>query len=140
MGCSRQNGDPHVEREMELTRRKRLASGLDFMYSITFPLGIHSEMMRKYRGFFDTETPSSGKIFGWDKRFQIRTSRQSPWAKTKWLQCTPLSTATNLENLLEFILRPDPQVFDGHRTSSILPFAHVRKATAPIELADMSKF
>ena len=78
MGCGRQNIlNPHVE-YTGLANRKRLASGLDLMYSIAFPFGIHSEMIRKCWGFFDTETPSSGKIFGCDKRFQMRTSRQSP--------------------------------------------------------------
>jgi len=47
-----------------LAKRKRLASGLEPVYSVTFPLGIHSEMMRKYGGLFDTETPNRGKMFG----------------------------------------------------------------------------
>ena len=62
-----------------LTKRKRLASGLDPRYSITFPLGIHSEMIRKCWGFLDTETPKRGKTFGCDKRFQMRTPRQCRW-------------------------------------------------------------
>jgi len=52
------------ERTVGLAKRKRLASGLNFVYSVTFPLGIHSEMMRKYWGLLDTETPSRGKTFG----------------------------------------------------------------------------
>jgi hypothetical protein len=128
-----------VEGKAALTKRKRLASRLEQMYSITFPLGIHSEMIRKCRGFSDTETPNRGKIFGWDNRFQIRTSRQSPWVGIKLWWCSRLSAVTNLENLVEFTLRPNPQVLDGHGTPSILSFAHVREAAAPPKLADMGE-
>ena len=55
---------PYGECAAGLTKRKRLASGLDLMYSITFPLAIHSDMMRKCRGFSDTEIPNRGKTFG----------------------------------------------------------------------------
>ena len=48
--------------------------------------------------------------------------------------------ATNLENVIEFILRPDSQVFDGHRTSSIFSFAHVCKAAPPPKLTNMGVF
>ena len=78
-----------------LTERKRLASGLDLTYSITFPLGIHSEMIRKYWGSLDTETPKRGKMFGWDKRFQMRTSRQSRWVETERLRCARLGELTS---------------------------------------------
>ena len=65
MGCRGSiSGEPHGGFMAGLTKRKRLASGLDLVYSITFPLGIHSEIMRKYWGFVDTETPSRGKMFG----------------------------------------------------------------------------
>ena len=47
-----------------LTNRKRFASGLDVAYLITFPLGIHSEKIRKQCGSVDTETPNKGKMFG----------------------------------------------------------------------------
>ena len=55
---------PYGECAVGLTKRSRLASGLDLMYSIKSPLGIHSDMMRKRRGFSDTETPNRGKTFG----------------------------------------------------------------------------
>jgi len=58
------NKNPRGESMARPTIRKRLASGLDPMYSATFPLDIHSEMMRKYRGFSDKETPNRGKMFG----------------------------------------------------------------------------
>ena len=47
-----------------LTKHYRLVCGFDLMYSVTFPLGIPSEMMRKYWGSFDQDTPNRGKIFG----------------------------------------------------------------------------
>jgi len=46
------------------TNCKRFASGLDLVYSITFPFRIQSETMRKHRRFVETETPNSGKMFG----------------------------------------------------------------------------
>ena len=58
------------------TNRKRFASGLSFVYLITSPLDIHSERMAKRGGSADIETPSKGKMFGWDKYFQAMTSRQ----------------------------------------------------------------
>jgi len=63
----------------ELTSRKRFASGWNFAYSITFPLGIHSVIMRKQRGSTDTEAPNKGKMFGWDKCFQPMISRHNRW-------------------------------------------------------------
>jgi len=48
-----------------------------------------------------------------------------------------LIVVTNLENAIELILCPDPQVFDGHRVSSISSFAHVRKASPPPKFTDM---
>ena len=47
-----------------LTNRKRFTSGLDLVYSITFPFCIQSERIRKYWGFAETETPNKGKILG----------------------------------------------------------------------------
>lgn len=52
---------------IELTSRKRFAFGLDFAYCIMSPLAIHSLRMRKLHGSVETETPSKGKMFGWDK-------------------------------------------------------------------------
>ena len=71
-------GEP-FERESELTNCKRFASGLDLVYSIKFPFGIHSERIRKQRGFVDVETPRRGKMLGWDKYFHPRISRQKRW-------------------------------------------------------------
>ena len=45
-----------------LTNSRRFASGLDLVYSITFPLCIHSETIRKYWGFVEIETPNKGKM------------------------------------------------------------------------------
>ena len=50
---------------------------------------------------------------------------------------TSANVVTNLEDIIELILRPDPQVLDGHRTSSILSFAHIRKAAPPPKFTDM---
>ena len=59
------------ETESGLTNRKRFSSGLDFAYCITFPLGIHSVRMQKPRGSVDMEMPNKGKIFLWDRYFQL---------------------------------------------------------------------
>ena len=61
----------------QVTNRKRFASGLDLVYCITFPSGIHSERMRKKSGSGDIEIPNKGKIFGWDKCFQPMISRHN---------------------------------------------------------------
>ena len=58
------NIDPHVESMARLTKCKRFTSGFDRRYSVTLPFGIHSETIRKYGGFSDTETPNKDKIFG----------------------------------------------------------------------------
>jgi len=47
-----------------LTNCKRFTSGLDLVYSITFPFCIQSETMRKLRGSMEIETPNNGKMFG----------------------------------------------------------------------------
>ena len=47
-----------------LTNSKQFASGLDLVYSITFPLCIHSEMIWKYWGVVEIETPNKGRMFG----------------------------------------------------------------------------
>jgi len=47
-----------------LTNCKRFTSGLDLVYSITFPLHIQSETMRNLRGCVETETPNNDKILG----------------------------------------------------------------------------
>ena len=47
-----------------LTNRKRFTSGLDLVYSITFPFCIHSETMRNHRGSAEKETPNKGKMLG----------------------------------------------------------------------------
>jgi hypothetical protein len=59
----------HEGAEVERTNRKRFASGLDIAYLITFPLGIHSEKIWRQRRSVSTETPTRGKMFGWDKCF-----------------------------------------------------------------------
>ena len=48
-----------------------------------------------------------------------------------------LNVVANLENVIELILPPDPQVLDGHRTSPIFSFAHVRKAAPPPKFTNM---
>ena len=60
-----------------LTNCKRFTSGLDLVYSITFPFRIQSDTMRKLRGSVEMETPSNGKILGWERLFQAITSRQN---------------------------------------------------------------
>ena len=47
-----------------LTNRKRFAAGLDLAYPITFPFCIQSQMIRKFWGSVDTETPNKGKMLG----------------------------------------------------------------------------
>ena len=60
-----------------LTNSKRFASGLDLVYSTTFPFCIQSETMQKCWGSMETETPNKGRMFGWDSRFQHMISRQN---------------------------------------------------------------
>ena len=48
----------------EPTNRKRFTSGLDLVYSTTFPFRIQSEMMRKFRGSAEIETPRKGRMLG----------------------------------------------------------------------------
>lgn len=60
-----------------LTNSKRFASGLDLVYSTTFPFFIQSETMRKCWGSMETETPNKGRMFGWDSHFQHMISRQN---------------------------------------------------------------
>ena len=52
------------EKESGLTNRKRFTSGLDLVYSTTFPFCIHSETIRKHRGSAEKETPNRGKMLG----------------------------------------------------------------------------
>ena len=59
------------------TNRKRFASGLDVAYLIAFPLDIHSEKIWKQCGSVDTETPTRGRMFGWDRRFYHIISRHN---------------------------------------------------------------
>jgi hypothetical protein len=47
-----------------LTNSRRFASGLDLVYSITFPFRIQSETMQKHWGSAETDTPKRGKMFG----------------------------------------------------------------------------
>ena len=65
------------------TNCKRFTSGLDLAYSITFPFCIQSETIRKNRGFVETETPNRGKMLGWERRFQLITSRQNRYMQIK---------------------------------------------------------
>jgi len=67
----------HGETASGPTIRRRFASRLDLAYCITFPLGIHSERMRKGNGSADIEIPNKGKMFGWDRCFQPMTSRHN---------------------------------------------------------------
>ena len=60
-----------------LTKRKRFSSGLEAVYRIMFPLGIHSVTMQKQYGSTDTETPDNGRMFGWDRCFQLMISRHN---------------------------------------------------------------
>ena len=65
------------------TNCKRFTSGLDLVYSVTFPFRIQSETIRKHRGFVETETPNKGKMLGWERRFQPITSRQNRYVLTE---------------------------------------------------------
>jgi hypothetical protein len=47
-----------------LTNCKRFTSGLDLVYSITFPFRIQSETMWKLRRSVGAETPNRGKMLG----------------------------------------------------------------------------
>lgn len=60
-----------------LTNCKRFAAGLDFAYFIIFPLGIHSVRIRKQCVSAEMETPNRGRMFGWDKCFQVIISRHN---------------------------------------------------------------
>ena len=47
-----------------LTNCKRFAFGFAFVYSITFPFCIQSEMTQKLRGSVEMETPNKGRMLG----------------------------------------------------------------------------
>ena len=66
-----------------LTNFKRFTSGLDLVYSMTFPFRIKPEAIRKLQGSVDTETPSNGKMLGWDSCFHPIISRQNRYAQTE---------------------------------------------------------
>ena len=57
-------GEIRGETVSGLTNNKRFAFVLDLVYSVTFPLRIHSETIRKCWGFAVIETPNKGKMFG----------------------------------------------------------------------------
>ena len=63
-----------------LTKRRRFAVGLALAYCVKFPLGIHSVRILKLRWAASTETPSKGRMFSWDKCFQVMISRHKDWA------------------------------------------------------------
>ena len=52
------------ESTSDLTNSKRFASGLDLVYSMTFPFRIQSETIRKLWGSVEKETPNNGKMLG----------------------------------------------------------------------------
>ena len=72
------------------TKRKRFSSGLELVYRIMFPLGIHSVTMQKQHRSTDTETPNKGKMFGWSRCFQLIISRHNFWTKAKQWECARL--------------------------------------------------
>ena len=67
----------HGEAAGGLANCNRFTSGLDLVYSTTFPFCIQSVTMRKYRGSAETETPSRVKMLGCDRCFQLMISRQN---------------------------------------------------------------
>ena len=52
----------HREATRGLTNSRRFASGLDLVYSVTFPFCIQSEKIRKHWGSVETKTPKRGKM------------------------------------------------------------------------------
>ena len=70
-------GEIRGETVSGLTNSKRFAFVLDLVYSVAFPLRIHSETIRKCWGFAEIETPNNGKMFGWCRRFQAMISWQN---------------------------------------------------------------
>ena len=54
----------HEEAASRRTNCRRFTSGLDLVYSVTFPFRIQSETIRKHRGSVETETPNKGKTLG----------------------------------------------------------------------------
>lgn len=59
------------------TSCKRLASGLDFVYCVRFPFGIHAVRISKQ---FDlTITPNRGRMFRWFKCLHTMISRHNFW-------------------------------------------------------------
>ena len=48
-------------------------------------------------------------------------------------------TRTNLVNLIEFVLCPDPQALGGHGTFLMFSPAHFRKDAAPPKFTNMGK-
>ena len=59
----------------DLTKRRRFAVGLDLVYCVIFPLGIHSVRMPILRWAASIQTPNKGRILSWDRCFQAMISR-----------------------------------------------------------------
>ena len=107
-----------------LTNLSRFAVGFDFTYSMTFPLGIHSVRIRKDFGVVEIDTPNKGKMFRWDRRFQVTISWHNRWAKGE--------RHGGLSVDRRYLERPvgvpfHPEVFDSHGAS--LVFSIDRKST-----------
>ena len=104
-----------------LTDCKRFAVGLDLAYCITLPLTIHSVRMHKLRVSVEMETPSKGRMFGWDRCFQAMTSRQNSWGKLSDRSLRRLSKY--LENPVE-VPSVHLETLDSHSVSQISSLAH----------------
>ena len=111
--------------------------GFDFKYSMTFPLGIHSVRIRKDCGVVDIDTPNKGKMFRWDRRFQVTISRHNRWARGEqhgdlWVDQRYLERSVGVPF--------HPEMFDGHGTSLVFPIAHIRRPPVVANFTDAYVF
>ena len=111
--------------------------GFDFTYSMTFPLGIHSVRIRKDCGVVVIDTPNKGKMFRWDRRFQVTISRHNRWAKGErhddlWVD------KRYLERPVRVLFHPE--MFDGHGASLVFSIAHIRRPPVVANFTDAYVF
>ena len=105
------------------TKRKRFASGLELVYRIMFPLGIHSVTMQGQYGSTVTETPNNGRTFGWERCFQLMISRHNRWEGAETIGMRGVDRRY-LVNLIGAPLIYS-KALDGHEALRVFSVAHV---------------
>ena len=105
---------------------------------MTFPLGIHLEKIRKQRRSVDTETPTRGKMFGWDKCFHHMISRHNRWFEAEqWTMCK--INRRYLENLV-WVTPVRLELLDGYGTSRVFSVAYICESTVVVNTSDVYDF